>query len=247
MLKLLCQLQEADSEILQIQSSRDTLQERLNQLETLLSRGEEELAEKRDKVSNVEKFYQEKQNELKENMGRAVKAKAKLANITKQKEYLAAQKEIDYLKQVNAQKEEETAKLMEAIQEYRTGISGDEEKLGSLKAELEDEQKTNSKKLSELNSTIEKLMTKRSTVSNQCDNSLLRKYERVLKARKGVAVVPVFEETCSGCNMRIPPQQYIVLLKTGKLMNCPQCQRFIFVSQETMDAASREGDLEASA
>jgi len=247
MLELLCQLQEADSEILQIQSSRDSLQERLDQLQTLLSRGEAELAEKRDKVSGVEQFYQEKQNELKENMGRAVKAKAKLSNITKQKEYLAAQKEIDYLKQVNAQKEEETAKLMEAIEEYRTGISGDEEKLGALKAELEDEQKTNSEKLAELNATIDKLMTKRSAVSSQCDNSLLRKYERVLKARQGVAVVPVSEETCSGCNMRIPPQQYIVLLKTGKLMNCPQCQRFIFVSPDSIHAASGETATEATA
>lgn len=246
MLELLCQLQKADTEILQIESSRNVLQERLNQLQTLLSRGESELQEKREKVSNVQKFYDEKQGELKENMDRAVKAKAKLTLITKQKEYLAAQKEIEYLKQVNAQKEEETAKLMEAIQEFRVGITSDEEKVGALKSELQEEEKTNAQKLEELNITIDSLMTKRKVVSNQCDTSILRKYERILKAREGLAVIPVIEETCTGCNMRIPPQQYIQLLQTGKLMNCPQCQRFIFVPEDTLETTPGIG-VEASA
>ena len=44
---------------------------------------------------------------------------------------------------------------------------------------------------------------------------LLRKYEQIKNAGRGVAVVSVWKEVCDGCHMSIPPQLYNELQKSN--------------------------------
>ena len=240
-LQALMKLQESDNEIRSYLSSRDEVTERAEKLETLLSLGLVELQEKQSKLEEADHFYREKDGELKANVERAKQAKSKLSAITKQKEYLASQKELEYLKKANAAKEEEILNLMQAIDEYRRGIAADEEKLAVLKSSHEEESAANQEKLAELEKAIKKLNKKRNTVAEQVASSTLRRYERVLKGREGLAVVGVINGACCGCNMRIQPQAFIQLLKGEQLMNCPNCQRFIYPIKEeetTAEAAT---------
>ncbi len=74
-------------------------------------------------------------------------------------------------------------------------------------------------------------------------SSVLKKYERILKAREGIAVVPVLPGgTCTGCNMRIQAQSYILLLKSKSYSNCSSCQRFIYAAaeEETVEVPQAE-------
>ncbi|MBI4664050.1 MAG: hypothetical protein HY735_35080 [Verrucomicrobia bacterium] len=56
---------------------------------------------------------------------------------------------------------------------------------------------------------------------------LLSQYDRL--ARKYTnTIVPVSENTCQGCDRRIPPRLARLLESTTQTFQCPHCGRFLF-------------------
>ncbi len=108
-------LQEADFSRKKYQEARGELRQRLEVLEQLLERGLKELSDKKAKLSSAESFYSEKSIELKADEERAKQSKSKLSAVTRQKEYLASQKELEFLKKSNSKKQEEINNLLQAI------------------------------------------------------------------------------------------------------------------------------------
>ncbi|MDL2207490.1 C4-type zinc ribbon domain-containing protein, partial [Desulfovibrio sp. OttesenSCG-928-M16] len=44
-------------------------------------------------------------------------------------------------------------------------------------------------------------------------------------------IVPVADGVCSGCNIAIPPQNFIELQRASQILSCPNCQRLMFWSE----------------
>jgi predicted nucleic acid-binding Zn-ribbon protein len=63
-------------------------------------------------------------------------------------------------------------------------------------------------------------------------------YERIRKAKKGKAVVPVRRGACGGCFNKVPPQMLLELRQNNKFYTCEHCGRII-VSDEIAEAASQ--------
>ena len=64
----------------------------------------------------------------------------------------------------------------------------------------------------------------------------MRRYERVLARREGRAVVEALNGKCTGCQMKLPPQLFILVQRLETLESCPACQRFLFFSPVETDA-----------
>jgi hypothetical protein len=64
------------------------------------------------------------------------------------------------------------------------------------------------------------------------DKSLLSKYDRIKQSKKGLAVVECFDGVCRGCHMHIQPQLFNELIRGDRLINCPACQRILYVKAE---------------
>jgi len=232
-LECLIRLQKSDLDRIAHVQTRDELKLRLKQLESLLERGQRELSEKQEKLASAESFYREKSLELKTEVERAKEAKSKLNNVTKQKEFLANQKEVEYLKKSNAKKEDEIVNLMEAIDEYKAGIKENEGRIQVLEKECKEERDANATQLKKLEKDIANLEKSRAELTSGIKGSLLKRYERILKAREGQAVVTVnMAGTCAGCNMRILAQQVQILIKSQTYGTCPSCQRFIYFFED---------------
>ena len=56
-------------------------------------------------------------------------------------------------------------------------------------------------------------------------------YERVLKAREGLAVVPINGKVCSGCQMRLRPNDLARLHTGNELVSCLSCERILYVPE----------------
>jgi predicted nucleic acid-binding Zn-ribbon protein len=83
----------------------------------------------------------------------------------------------------------------------------------------------------ELNSLAGELdgcVRKSEKLKKEIPAELLRKYEQIKGAGRGIAVVAVWKEVCDGCHMSIPPQLYNELQKTTALITCPNCNRIIY-------------------
>jgi predicted nucleic acid-binding Zn-ribbon protein len=65
----------------------------------------------------------------------------------------------------------------------------------------------------------------------------LATYERIRKARKGKAIVPVKRGACGGCFNKVPPQKLLELRQNNSTYTCERCGRII-VSDEIVEKTS---------
>ncbi len=78
---------------------------------------------------------------------------------------------------------------------------------------------------------------RRSALSSKVDDRTIRRYECVLSRRDGRAVVTAHGGKCTGCQMKLPPQLFILVQRGHTLESCPACQRFLyFVPVEDVEA-----------
>jgi uncharacterized protein len=87
----------------------------------------------------------------------------------------------------------------------------------------------------------------------QIDRSAYDMFQRVLKARQGIAVAPAISGHCSICHVRLRPQIYNTIIKNDTIVQCDSCQRILYFTgvkdatagQAAIDAAeSRQRDFE---
>ena len=221
-------LQAIDDEGRGFHEERDSLQAKIVRLKELLELMEEGLAEKRLKLEEASRWYREKDGELKVDQEKVNRAKTRLQAVTKNKEYMAMQKEIESLRKANLAREEEILKLVEAMDEFKASIASEEKKIAELKAEVNAEEKSNAKRLEELAKFIDGINARKRVVDKELKPALVSRYRRIFKARDGRAVVPVTANSCPGCNYACPPQQVVRLRKALTLETCRHCSRILY-------------------
>jgi uncharacterized protein len=53
-------------------------------------------------------------------------------------------------------------------------------------------------------------------------------FDRVLKARQGIAVAPAIDGHCSVCHVRLRPQVYQIIVRNEAIVQCDSCQRILY-------------------
>lgn len=231
-IRRLIELQAIDDKVTEVERERRSLSDKLERLQAFLAQRGAELTDKRDKLTEVERFLNElivEAQQLNENVKRA---QARLGAVTKTKEYNAAQREIDAQKKNVKQKEEEIEKLKEEIAKFRVGYEADDSELASKRAEVLAIQQQSSGDIERLRAEVDKRASERDGVAKDLPTGIVRRYRRIADARDGVAVVAVRDGQCTGCNRQLPPQLRIILLKRNSLETCPFCSRFIYAPED---------------
>jgi hypothetical protein len=156
------------------------------------------------------------------------KGKTKLSSVTRSKEYIAVNKELDIARKNIVQKEEEVANLMKAIEEFREAIAKEESKVGDLRAQAEHTERDNAERLATMEARIAEVDVRRAKVTSQIDQAIVARYAKIAKARDGIAVVAVRDGGCSGCNMQLQPRFVENILRASSLSACPHCSRYLY-------------------
>ena len=230
-------LQSVDDEIREFKTQRDELAANLMTLKKILAGMDAELGEKRDKLSEADRFYSEQQEELRADGERMSRAKQKLTAVTRTKEYAAVQRELDNIRKKYSEDEAELKRLGEAMEEYKASIATQETKLAELQSEVDQEEASNADRLAQLTGQIDAVADRRSALSSKVDARTMRRYERVLAGRDGRAVVPATGGKCTGCQMKLPPQTFILVQRGKTLESCNNCQRFLYFIPVEPEAA----------
>jgi len=232
-------LQDVDQHRIDAEKERQAITERVQGLAAMVAELEREQSDKRDKLREAEKWYQERDRELKEDNEKIRRAQARLNALSKQKEHAAVQREIESLRHGNQLKEEEILKLMTVMSEFKAAVEEEEKKLELMREDLAREESSSVERVSELDQKIASLGTTYKDFEINIPAEILRRYRRIQKAWLGMAVVPVDTKgSCGGCHRRLPPQLYNTLLRNDALHTCPYCNRFVFV--EIKEAAANE-------
>ncbi len=230
------ELQEVDRQRIEAERERRSITERVEQIQQMAAELQRELADKHEKLKEAERWYHDRERELKEDNEKIKRAQARLNQLTKAKEYAAVQREIEFLRRSNAQKEEEILKLLTVMDEFKAAVAEEEKKLDEMQRELEAERAATALRVQELDERLARLESRHVEFERDIPSPVLSRYRRIQQAWQGTAVVPVNSRgSCGGCHRQIPPQMYNTLLKQNSLESCPYCNRFVFVDTAEQD------------
>lgn len=230
-LELLKELQEIDIRVRTVEAELESIPEQIEEVKAEWRRAKDALDAKEHEKAASEKAKRELEADLEDSTVHLLEREGKLYAIKTNKEYQAALKEIADGKRANREREENIIKLMEKIE----GLSKEITQLSQTVAEKESECAKDEEELLEKRRELEKQKEIEAAelivVEKKVDKQILDKY-RFIASKYMDPLAPIIKGICQGCNMNIPPQMYIELLKGLKFHFCPSCRRFIYASQE---------------
>lgn len=166
------------------------------------------------------------------------KYKKQQFEVRNNREYDALTKEMDLAT-------ETISKLEQGMDELETRATVARTEAEDLKiqvAELDKELEEKRVALAEVSKSTEeeelRFQHKREKVIVHITKQDLAAYERIRKAKRGKAIVPVRRGACGGCFARVTPQKMLELRQNSKMFQCEHCGR-ILVSDEIVETAEK--------
>src|SRR5262249_49322140 len=133
------------------------------------------------------------------------------------------------IKQEKARGEEEILGLMELQERLAVEAREAEGRLKAREEQAQQDEGVVKKKLAAVEAELASLRTDRDSRARQLPRPLLADYEKILKARSGIAVATVnASAVCGGCRMAIRPQAIQELKAAQAPMLCENCGRYLY-------------------
>jgi predicted nucleic acid-binding Zn-ribbon protein len=227
-LALLIELQKMELAAGRIALRKKDLPAMMNELETGFAGTCALVETRREELENLRKSRREKDNQMRVGQETLKRARERLLEVKTNKEYQSILKEIETFEAKNSHMEDEVISLLEALDLLESEVKGKEVELDAQRRHYEEEKKKMAEELSSIAVELDACALKSSEIKKSISADILRKYEQIKGAARGVAVVSVWKEICAGCHMSIPPQLYNELQKTAVLITCPNCSRIIY-------------------
>lgn len=227
-LKVLSELQELDNVIQKLETQKNTIPTGITELRQKISKDESELEEIEKEIDSLRKERRHRERELDEKIETLNKYRAQKNQVKTNEAYSALLKEIQDVESEKSEIEEGILTFMERSEELSglTGVKrGELTKYGEELAYMEEE---NRKRIEQLERELSKYVDERNSKASRVDANLLSRYEKLRKAKGGLAFVAVRSNTCQGCFMEIPPQVVSELMKGDRIMTCERCSRLLY-------------------
>jgi len=228
-LQTLIELQAYDARIAALEAEAARLPKQLEAIQQGLAEAKKAAEALKAKNDATRKDLRAKEKDLEVTASKRAKADAKLWEVKTNKEYTAALLEIEEIKQEKAQSEEEILALMETQERLAVDAREAETRHKEREAQARQDEAVVKKKLEVVETELAGVRAERNTRARELPQGVLTDYERILKARAGVAVAQVNASAiCGGCRVAIRPQALQELRVARDLMRCESCGRYLY-------------------
>jgi len=221
-------LQELDSNLSGFDQNIEEKQQELADREQSILDKETNIEQCREKAGDLE----QRERDIKaahEDAGIRIKERQnKMMQVQTSREHQALLKEIEEAKKLIKETEEQLLQVMEQAEQAEAEAVELENICTGEKELLAEETDTVEAAVKKLNTRRKTVFNKRNKLAKNVQSSLMKRYDKLLKKRKGLAVVQVINGVCQGCFMAIPPQQFNEIRKGEQMHSCPTCQRIIY-------------------
>ena len=224
----LIKLQELDGQIYKLSlekdekpAQKDLLKGEFSQKKNSLIAREEELKVLQLRKKECEIELETKENEIKKYQGQLLQLKTN-------KEYLSLQKQIGGLKADNGVLEEEILGLMDKIDQAKAAVDKEKGNFAQQEKELEQDIAGIDQQIKEITDKISMLENQKAKIAESVDKNIFSRYQRIVKAKQGLAFVPINGESCGGCHRVLPPQVINEAKIKNHLVICEFCARILY-------------------
>ena len=148
-------------------------------------------------------------------------------NVKSNKQYDALTREIEAAEKKSLQIEKDMESYEGKMETTKRDLEAINEQLQKAINELS-EQKEELRSVNKEHEKEElKLKHEREKILVRLDKNYIERYERIRKAKGGLAVVPIKRDACGGCFSRVPPQKILEIRQNSKLYSCEHCGRIL--------------------
>ena len=226
-------LQDVDNKLFEIEKLLGDLPSKIEELsknednvKLSLSNKENELKETSVSISSNETLVESTSEKI-----NSLKDKLIDGSISTNKEYDAMMETIDFEKNLLSEKENELIELMSKKEELTNEIKEDKSSLDGIVSELNSKKDALNVKMQEVFEEQNDLKSERESVIKNIDSNTLSKYDEIYKARKGLVVAEILDNSCEGCGAMVPPQSVNEALSKN-IVFCGNCSRFLYKSED---------------
>ena len=224
----LVSLQKIDLEIDQVNDQIKKEQEELDKRISAMAAREEKIAELESVIETSEKERRTLEDEMSDKIAHVKERQSKMMQVQTSREQTALLKEIEDAKKSAKENEDKVVAILEQVEKLSAELTEEKNLLTGEKTLVDEEKEKVKSAIDDLNKGKKTKQNKRDKQAQNIDGPIIKKYEILRQRRNGLAIVNVIGGVCQGCFMNLPPQQYNLLLKGDKLLDCPSCQRLLY-------------------
>ncbi len=199
----------------------------LSTLKGSLQRVDEKLKTDRTHVASLDKMRTDLMNEVRNMMQQVEHSREKLNRSRNERESNAAQRELEELRKLLRDREEEIGKLTTEADASRLQIETTEAEEKQLKEQLGASEGDINSKLGSVGAEKEKRLAEREAAVKKLPPALYRRYD-MIRGKRGTGIAQTTDGTCKACNMALPPQLFHRLRREPLIDQCPSCNRIIY-------------------
>jgi len=228
-LETLISLQTIDTRIVALEADAARLPKEITAVHAAVEESRKQVEQAKARLDTARKEQRAKEKDLEVVQAKQSKGNARLNEVKTNKEYSAVLVEIEEIKQEKARMEEEILLLMES-QERLTGEIREAEKRFKERESLgRSEEARLREQLRGIETDLAAVRSERKELAIKLPPTVLSDYERILRARAGLALVPVTKPNfCGACRMTITPQRLQELRAQSSLIPCESCGRYLY-------------------
>lgn len=188
-----------------------------------------------DKQKNLEDVMA-RARDLTVRMGEAEKEREtyekQMDQIKTQREYEALDKQIKDMVTKEGDYRKEIQKLETLRDDLKNQVDKEKVLIHKQEEEVRDEQAKIKHDVKEKQKVLKTLEKEEMKIVPGLDEDILFKFERIIKSKSGVGIVPIKNGICAGCHM-ILPSQFVNDVRSGTgIRFCPECSRILFCPME---------------
>ncbi|HOX13767.1 MAG TPA: C4-type zinc ribbon domain-containing protein [Spirochaetia bacterium] len=233
------QFQDILKERVEIEREIENIPKSLVAQEELLARVKKGYAEKTEQLQAVTARVAELRNELSEAEASRERAEKLMDTISTQREYEALNKEIRDATDKEHQVRKDLQKEERALAEIEESFKRDESMIQLQESEILEKKQKISEETAQKQTRVSELRASEKTATEGIDTEITFKFERIIRSKQGLGIVPVRGYVCSGCSMILPAQFVNEVRQGNRIIFCPYCSRVLHYQE----AEESEGDL----
>ncbi len=228
-LETLIHLQEYDTKIAALEAEAARLPKQIEAIQTSLAEAKKTVDTVKARVETARKELRAKEKDLDDIGVKRQKSEARLWEVKNNTEYSAVLVEIENIKSQKARIEEEILGLMEMQERLAVEVREAETRHKTREEQARHDEGVVRKKLAAVESELTGVRGERASLARELPKGLLGDYEKILRARAGLAIAPVgAAAVCGGCRVTIRPQAIQELKAASTLMLCESCGRYLY-------------------
>lgn len=218
---ILSQKYEIEKEIEEIPKNLSTKIELLNRLKKTYINKNDEFEKAKNKIKEL------RQKTIDAELVRE-KYEKQMDIIKTQREYEALDKEIKMATELEQNLRREMQNQEKIVNDMKESMEKEELLIQKQEEEIKTEQSRIKQEKKEKLKLLNKFEKEESKITPDLDEEILFKFERIIKNKSGLGIVPVIDGVCTGCHMILPPQFVNDVREGNKIMFCTECSRILY-------------------